>query len=146
MRTASGHIHIGWTKDEDPNDPVHFADCCALVKQLDYFLGLHSILWDRDNRRRSMYGKAGAFRPKPYGVEYRVMSNVWLTNEELMRWVFDQTHKAVDTLLNGENFAETHNSQAAGIINSNEAGWEAYYRFPGVGTLPKHLRNLQKAA
>jgi hypothetical protein len=41
--------------------------------------------------RRELYGKAGAFRPKPYGVEYRVLSNRWLNSEALIRWVYNQS-------------------------------------------------------
>ncbi len=39
-------------------------------------------MYDKDTERRGMYGKAGAFRPKPYGVEYRTLSNAWLSNDE----------------------------------------------------------------
>lgn len=102
FRTASGHIHIGWTNDVDPYDPVHFADCCEVVKQLDYSLGLASLLWDTDNTRRSLYGKAGAFRPKSYGVEYRVLSNRWLASDALMKWVFNRTTESLTDLLDGK--------------------------------------------
>lgn len=104
FRTASGHVHIGWTTGADPFDQVHFEDCRAVIKQLDYALGCNSLLFDPDNRRRSLYGKAGAFRPKSYGVEYRVLSNVWLTDEALIEWVYDTTVKAVEHLGNGVNF------------------------------------------
>jgi hypothetical protein len=101
MRTASGHIHIGFCEDADPQDADHMLRCAILVKQLDCFLGLPSVLFDKDSARRSMYGAAGAFRPKPYGVEYRVLSNAWLLSEERMRFVYNQTVSAVDYLVRG---------------------------------------------
>jgi len=101
MRTASGHIHIGFCEGADVNDPDHMIRCSVLVKQLDCFLGLPSLLWDGDTARRKMYGAAGAFRPKPYGVEYRVLSNAWLLSEERMRFVYNQTVAAVDNLIEG---------------------------------------------
>jgi hypothetical protein len=88
MRTASGHVHIGWTNGMDVNDPDHIRDCGIIARQMDLFLGVGSLLYDKDVERRSMYGKAGCFRPKPYGVEYRTLSNAWLTSPELMKWVY----------------------------------------------------------
>ena len=52
-----------------------------------------------------MYGAAGAFRPKPYGVEYRVLSNAWLLTEDRMRFVYKQTVKAVKDLMSGNRFS-----------------------------------------
>jgi hypothetical protein len=101
FRTASGHVHIGWTQDQDINDPGHRHACIELVKQLDFYLGLPSVIFDKDTERRSLYGKAGAFRFKPYGVEYRVLSNAWLKSDELKAWVFRATNKAVDEYLKG---------------------------------------------
>jgi Phage phiEco32-like COOH.NH2 ligase-type 2 len=101
MRTASGHVHIGFCDDVDPNSDEHMVRCATLIKQLDCYLGLPSLLFDNDVLRRKMYGAAGAFRPKSYGVEYRVLSNAWLLTENRMRFVFDQTVKAVNDLLKG---------------------------------------------
>jgi hypothetical protein len=98
FRTGSGHVHIGWTEGADPMSPAHFKDCCTLVKELDWTLGLQATLYDTDKQRRQLYGKAGAFRPKPYGVEYRVLSNAWLQSEDLMRWVFETTVATVQML------------------------------------------------
>jgi len=53
----------------------------------DYLLGVWSVLHDTDMRRRELYGAAGAYRPKKYGVEYRTMSNFWLRSPQLMREV-----------------------------------------------------------
>lgn len=102
FRTASGHVHIGWTKDVDPNDPTHFKACQALVKNLDVYLGIPSLVWDEQmaepgtsDIRRKLYGAAGAFRPKPYGVEYRVLSNTWITDRVLRKTVFENTLLAI---------------------------------------------------
>jgi len=103
FRTASGHIHIGWTKDVDPYDPGHFEACCTLTKMLDLTLGVPSLIWDRDTERRKLYGKAGCFRPKSYGMEYRVLSNTWLTKKHLRALVYHETLAAVEELFNNEN-------------------------------------------
>src|SRR3990167_4731589 len=42
VRSAGGHIHIGWTQDVDIGDPGHFADCQEIAKQMDYYLGMWS--------------------------------------------------------------------------------------------------------
>jgi hypothetical protein len=101
FRTGSGHIHVGWTEGMDVNDPDHLEACRMMVKQLDACLGIFSTLWDSDTQRRQLYGKFGAFRPKSYGVEYRVLSNAWLKSSALKGMVFDLTSYAYDTLLNG---------------------------------------------
>lgn len=101
MRTAAGHVHVGFCEGADINDPAHIQRCATLVKQLDYYLGLPSLSWDEDINRRQMYGRAGAMRVKTYGVEYRVLSNAWLVNEERMRFVFRKTKEAVSQLLAG---------------------------------------------
>ena len=118
MRTAAGHVHVGWTTVEDKNDPQHRSDCCAVIKQLDYFLGLPSLLFDDNVRRRGMYGKAGAHRPKVYGVEYRVLSNAWLNSADLIKWVFNNTKLAMEVLIGGCSFADEH-GDIQDIINTS---------------------------
>lgn len=105
FRTASGHIHIGWTNDVDPHDPGHFEACCLLSKMLDLRLGIPSLAWDKDKKRRQLYGQAGCFRPKPYGMEYRVLSNAWLNPAmpHLRKYVFGETVRAIKDLFENEN-------------------------------------------
>lgn len=125
MRTGAGHIHIGWTQVDDPCNPYHIADCIEIVKQLDYYLGLASLFLDKDKGRREMYGKAGAFRPKPYGVEYRVLSNFWLKTPELVSWVYDTTIRALNDLLEGNSADKKkgrYNTDAAWSINNSCKG------------------------
>lgn len=89
LRTAGGHIHVGF---DNPNPDTSN----KIVRAMDLYLGLPSILLDPDTERRKMYGKAGAFRLKKYGVEYRVLSTFWTDNVQLMSWAFDSTQKAID--------------------------------------------------
>lgn len=121
FRTASGHVHIGWTEGEDIHGN-HFDACCHVAKQMDFFLGLPSIAYDDDVRRREMYGKGACFRPKSYGVEYRTLSNAWLKSPHLMRWVFRNVKEGMQRMFNGELLAEKY-GDISEIINKSD--WKA---------------------
>lgn len=95
LRTASGHLHIGWTEGADTSDVQHIAACRDLVRQLDYYLGAWSVMHDPDSTRRKLYGKAGAMRYKPYGVEYRVLSNFWLKDTASRKAVWNRMQTAI---------------------------------------------------
>lgn len=90
QRTSGGHLHI------DVPGKRMSERRTKLVKLLDLYLGVPSVLLDSDGaKRRRMYGKAGSYRDKSYGIEYRVLSNFWLRSDKLIGWVFDQTAIAV---------------------------------------------------
>jgi hypothetical protein len=72
-RFNGGHIHIGY----EANVPQFVAGQFA-----DLFLGLPSIGLDKQGLRRDNYGQAGRYRPCPYGIEYRTLSNFWLWDIE----------------------------------------------------------------
>lgn len=110
FRTGAGHVHVGWCKDMDIMNDGHFDACIMATKQLDCVLGLGSLLYDSDNVRRTLYGKAGAFRPKSYGVEYRTLSNAWLKSPETIRWVYRSTVRALDILASGTRLWESFNA------------------------------------
>jgi hypothetical protein len=84
LRTAGGHIHVGY------DDPFELGNY-SLGRMMDFALGIPSVLMDTDTGRRALYGQAGAIRHKPYGVEYRTLSNFWIKSEELMAWAYEQT-------------------------------------------------------
>ena len=90
LRSAGGHIHIGY---EFPN----LLAKVNLIKYLDLFLAVPSVLLDEGTRRRELYGEPGAFRPTPYGVEYRVLSNFWIFKPELIDWVYNNTWDAMES-------------------------------------------------
>lgn len=128
FRTAAGHVHVGWTADENPLDADHFDACCMLTQQLDWFLGVPGLLIDKDFTRRKLYGKAGAFRPKPYGVEYRTLSNSWLKDARLMRWVYSNTRLAFDRLAAGEQIGVIEKER----VNFFFDNWEKYDLEPAI--------------
>jgi len=100
FRTAAGHIHVGWGHSFSKYDSSHFSMCCHMVQNLDASLYPASLLWDSDQKRRELYGKIGAFRPKSYGVEYRPLSNAFLKRREIQMFVFDMTKAVSDLVLN----------------------------------------------
>lgn len=121
MRAAGGHVHVGWTQGADIRDKFHF-DCCAkLARQLDYFLGLPSLMFDDDVERRNMYGQPGAFRPKHYGMEYRTLSNFWVNNPKYRQFVYRGTKKAFSVLVDdGLDFYDNYHNFASECISSND--------------------------
>ena len=119
MRTASGHIHVGWTDGQDINDPNHINRAFMVVRNLDFYLGLPSLEYDNDTLRREMYGKAGCCRIKPYGVEYRTLSNRWLSSEALTAWVYRATLAGVNATIQGVDLTAKYGDVQAIINNSD---------------------------
>lgn len=95
MRCAGGHVHIGWTENAELDDPQHIMNCRDLVKQLDWYIGGWSIKQDPDPVRRTLYGNAGACRYKPYGVEYRTLSNFWLKDAKTRLLMWNRLQRAI---------------------------------------------------
>ena len=84
LRSAGGHIHVETDLDRR-----------AVIQAMDLFLGVPSVLMDKGEERRKLYGAAGSYRSKPYGVEYRTLSNFWIFDEKLIKWVWNNTEEAL---------------------------------------------------
>lgn len=121
FRTGAGHVHIGWTDKADMDSPLHASQCSMVAKQLDLYLGVASVLFDSDNLRRDLYGKAGAYRPKTYGAEYRVLSNAWLKSKELTSWVYRTAILAVERLM-ANNLDFEKYGDVEQVINNSDVG------------------------
>lgn len=102
MRTAAGHIHVGWYS---PDDEQRW----AFVRAMDVVLGLPSILVTKPNRRRELYGRAGACRLKPYGIEYRTPDNFYLESYEMAKKVAYTAWIAAKRLNESQLFLEEIN-------------------------------------
>lgn len=89
MRSAAAHVHIGW------KDPEDLQQRCRLIQLADIFVTLPSVWESPDRKRRQLYGKAGAFRPKEYGVEHRVLDNYWLASRDNQLNVWSRYQDAI---------------------------------------------------
>lgn len=131
LRSAALHVHFGY-KDPVAYNHADFKDGrniwvmdeqrAEIIKACDLFLGIPSLLIEPENKRRELYGKAGCFRPKPYGVEYRTLGNYYLQNNALTKWVHTSAMAAIDWL-NAGNRVEANLSR---VLEStiNEADTE----------------------
>lgn len=115
LRTCGGHVHIGY------NDP-DMETSMNIIKALDIYLGIPSVILDPDRERKKMYGKAGAYRLKHYGVEYRSLSNFWIKEQESVEFVFNAIKAAIDFLNNNglERIDDTLALKIQTCINTGE--------------------------
>jgi len=129
LRTFGGHLHIEGGTPET-------------IRACDLTLGMWSVLNDHDTERKKMYGKAGCFRTKPYGVEYRVLSNFWCDSDKLLRQVYKLARLAENLTPQVERmtsmFGGPDNIQ--NVINSN-AKTEAQVIFNDVLDFSQYVKN-----
>lgn len=100
FRTAGGHIHLGG--DGVLQDSIQIK---LVVYALDLFVGIPSLFLDNNilaHERRQMYGRAGSFREKSYGLEYRVLSPFWLRSPETVELFYNLSLYAVDFVESGK--------------------------------------------
>lgn len=149
FRTASGHIHIGWTRGQDIDVPEHMEACIMAVKQLDVTLGVAQRAWDRDIIRSQMYGKFGAFRPKHYGVEYRTLSNTWVNDADRRSFVFHTAMAAMEQLMEGNRIYEGWYTAELDYNVSNQQWRDIMYianrSVPAINRTVRDLFNKVKA-
>lgn len=90
LRSAGGHVHIGMKRRD--GEELSMVDQCMIIRACDLYWGVASVLID-DNKearqRRTLYGKAGCCRFHDNRVEYRSLSNFWLSDYEYVEWFFD---------------------------------------------------------
>ena len=108
-----GHISIGW------DNPTQEQQLDA-VKAMDATVGLASLLLDPDTERKKLYGKAGCFRFREYGIEYRTLSNFWIKTDESLKWAWNTTMKAIDLVNSGKiEEIKKHGDRIVEAINTN---------------------------
>lgn len=96
LRTGGGHIHLGQKMDGVLHETTW--ESWIVVYMLDLFVGVPSLFMDHDptsGRRRQVYGQAGRYRPKNYGMEYRSLGNFWLSSPDLVKLIFEMCDFAV---------------------------------------------------
>jgi len=129
FRTGAGHIAIGWAEDIPTTNKMFKQICAAMARELDATIGVASLLFDNDKKRRTLYGKAGCFRPKPFGVEYRTLSNKWVKNQRLTTFVYDCALIAVRNMMyiDERPLISTQAPEIREIINENNVKEAIYF-------------------
>ena len=112
-RYAGGHIHFGY---KDPDEET----TSEIIKILDLYLLIPSIILDPDTERREVYGQAGTFRMKEYGGEYRPLSNFWTASETLTAWVWEQTMIAIKKFNEGFRVSNELGQKIVQIVKDSD--------------------------
>ena len=98
-RCAGGHIHLGY--DNPANVPPF-----VVARLADALIGLWEVHFrESQGIRRQNYGTAGRYREKPYGIEYRTMSNNWLFHADMLHMAAHGASKLANMIERG-NMAE----------------------------------------
>lgn len=96
IRSAGFHIHIGMPGTMSTKQKTFMIWC------MDVMLGVPSLFIDTDVRRRKLYGNAGDFRYRYLAdkdisvIEYRTLGAKLHETNDLIKWVYNQTMKAVE--------------------------------------------------
>jgi hypothetical protein len=117
-RPAGGHMHFGM--EQLKNKQV----APEIVKVLDKVAGTVAVSmfakYD-DPRRRMLYGKAGEYRLPKHGLEYRVLSPMWLCAPGVAQLQFEIARMAISLGLRGlgELWDATEEETRATINDTN---------------------------
>lgn len=113
-RFAGGHIHLDM-------GAIPITDAIPIVKAIDKIAGVASVgMFEKyDNAvRREFYGLAGEFRLPSYGLEYRVLSNAWLTHPAITHFTFELVRAAAKLqFVHMDSFWEGTEDEVQHIIN-----------------------------
>lgn len=116
FRSCGGHIHLSYPD-------ANYDTSMEIIRLCDLYLGVPSVLLDEDTERRKLYGKAGAFRPQAWenaaGVEYRVLSNFWIEDLNLVSFVFTQLSNVFDHV-NGKGSINEDSEKIIKAINETD--------------------------
>lgn len=122
LRSFGFHIHVGF-KIEEGVDQFELID--KLIRAMDIQLGVPSILIDRDEDRRKIYGNAGDLRFRRIEdiliIEYRTLGGFMHSSEDLLRFVYRQTIKAVEMVNNWQDEYENVGEKIRYTIDTGDA-------------------------
>lgn len=114
LRTSGFHIHIGYSNPDIETNR-------ELVKLFEKHVTMALLPLDLDNHnRRSMYGKSGSYRNKPYGVECRSLGGYFIANNKTIGKVWDLTQIAINKFNEGERVTTEEFKKIKQIINNKQ--------------------------
>ena len=138
LRSFGFHIHIGFECDGNP-----ILSFEKIIKAMDIYCGVGSIIIDRDEDRRKIYGNAGDFRFRRLTdiitiVEYRTLGGAMSKDEETVGWCYDQVMLAIEAANNWNNDLEELSLKAQDIINEGNYYEAINFCKTNNISLPKH--------
>lgn len=120
LRSAGGHLLVGY--DLEDEEIVKEEVDQNIIRYCDLYLGVPSIIMDKDTERKKLYGKAGAYRSKSFGVEYRTLSSFWLGSKQTIGWAYRNMKRAVKEAGEGNFIDKNVGKRIQSAINTaNEA-------------------------
>lgn len=144
FRSCGGHIHIGhvmanWETGGDP---------ATVIKLMDAFVGVASVFLDKDmtsTARKKLYGGAGSHRVTPYGVEYRTLSNFWLSDPRITEVIYKLTRLVIEKTLTNptiiDGVIDLPSLQKLVNEGTPAQAWD-FYHYALENTLPFELQTL----
>lgn len=113
LRSAGFHLHTSYDNHNTETNRL-------LIRAYDLFIAIPGLFMEPDNRRKQLYGKAGAHREKKYGVEYRSPSNYFVSSQQLVDWLYDSANLAIDFINAGNVIEGTMASCIKDTINTKD--------------------------
>ena len=104
-RWAGGHLHIGHPVLTHPGvnaDMVKYLDEMIL----SFYMDLHPE--ELKSSRIKHYGRAGNYRNKTYGLEYRSLPPGWIFDDSFISIAYDYIDTAIRDLLNDRNLSDMY--------------------------------------
>lgn len=100
LRTCCTHVHIKY-------DNMNIITSAELIKAMDLYLGIPSLLIEPVNDRRTLYGTLGEMRfSEDKTTEYRVLSSFFSQSDELRKWVFQNTINSINFINEGNRVTD----------------------------------------
>lgn len=115
LRSCGGHVHVGYPDVAESKELA-----LRFVQAMDLFLSVPASILQSDFQRKMLYGKAGCFRPTTYGVEYRTLGNFWIASVNTAAWVYDQTVRALEFVLDKSNWSFLDQHQETIVSATNQ--------------------------
>jgi len=122
-RFSGGHLHFSFGYARNFNQNQDFFQkketIEPIVKDLDALLGIYFVgaaAEIDDPVRRRYYGLAGEYRLPPHGVEYRVLSNAWLSHPAVAN-VAMMFGRGIIRLHDKERFFRFDDEEVQDVIN-----------------------------
>jgi hypothetical protein len=137
-RPVGTHIHLGYDVLDDNVDPMIMN--LYLARAYDYFVSLPSDIVSYTKQRRENYGAYGAFRPTPYGIEFRTLGG-YFGNPAYTFWIYNQVQKVVEYCSSAENCEKLESLKKPSYEDYDFLGIDLVEQIPPSNGFSGSLRN-----